>query len=280
MTKLSQVLTVVFLALALAIAPVRFGLKPNGTLTLEPPMALAKGGDDDDGEGGGGDDGGGDDGEGGGGDDGEGDDGDDGEGDDEDDDDGDDGEGDDGDDDGDDGEGDDKNDDGGDDDEGEEEQDDDETSSPSSNDRNASPDAGSYTPSGAISRIEVSGSGIEIRYANGAREEIKNGRYRVRDENGTRVIQRRATGPDVVRLRALAERVSIQSVVGRRQAGSAVDSVSGQGNSVTVTYGNGWTETLKRNSYTLKDPYGRTVVMRPATGQDKRRLSRIAQQNR
>ena len=55
-------------------------------------------------------------------------------------------------------------------------------------------DSGSYTPSGAISRIEVSSSGIEIRYANGAREEIQNGRYRVRDENGNRVVQRRATG--------------------------------------------------------------------------------------
>ena len=141
-------------------------------------------------------------------------------------------------------------------------------------------DSGSYTPSGAISRIEVSSSGIEIRYANGAREEIQNGRYRVRDQNGNRVVQRRATGADVVRLRAISERVSIRSVVGQRQAGSAIASVRSRSNAVTFTYRNGWTETLRGNTYTLSDPYGRTVAMRPATREDTRRLGRIAQQNR
>ncbi len=281
MLKFSQFLTVLLLALTVTIAPVRFAIKPNGSLTIELPMALAK--DGDDGEG---DDGEGDDGEGDDGDDGDDSEGDDGEGDDGEDSEGDDGEGDDGDD------GDDSDEDDADDDEGEDDDEDDdedgevddddndETNRASPSNRSVSPDGGSYKPSGAISRIEVSSSGIKIRYANGAREEIENGRYRVRDENGRRVVQRRATGPDVVRLRALSERVSIQSVVGRRQPGSAIEGVVTQRNSVTITYANGWTETLQRNSYTLKDPYGRTVVMRPATGQDKRRLGRIAQQNR
>lgn len=272
----SQIITLWLLTLAFILAPVRFVLKQDGSPSIELSAAVAKDDDDDDDDGddedsgdeGGDDD---DDEDGGGRDDDDGDeDGgrdDDDDDEDDDDDDDDDGAGEQNDD-----ESDDKND-------GENDEDDD-PARPSSSNSGSSSEGASYRPSGAISGIEVSSSGIEIRYANGAREEIKNGRYRVRDPRGRRVVQRQATGPDIVRLRALSERVSIKSVASRRQAGSAVQDVRRQGNSVSVTYGNGWTESLKRNTYTLSDPYGRTVVMRPATRNDTRRLSRIAQQNR
>ena len=263
MSKLSKMVTLLFLGVALGLAPIRVVFAPDGSVAVGTPLAFAKDGDDGDDEDGDDD-----------GDDDEGDDGDDGE-----DDDGDDGEDDDG-DDGEDDDGDDGEDDDGDDGEDDDGDDDDEASDSSRTRGNSEDDSGSYKPSGTISRIEVSSSGIEIRYANGAREEIKNGRYLVRDETGKRVVQRRATGPDVVRLRALSERVSIRSVVGRRQAGSAVESVRARKNAITVTYQNGWTETLRGNTYTLTDPYDRTVAMRPATREDTQRLSRIAQQNR
>lgn len=263
------------LSAAVLALPTRFEYDATRGFILSYAPAYAS----DDGEGDDGDDGEGDDGEGDdGGDDGEGDDGDDGEGDDGDDgddgegDDGDDGEGDDG-DDGDDGDG--EGDDDGDDGEG------DDNSGASGGGGNSNASTGGPDRDGqravSISRVEVSRSGVDIRYADGSREEIENGIYARTDRRGRTVAQRKATGPDISRLRALSQRVSIKSVTRRSTSSSSVKKIVINGDAISVKYGNGWSERINAGNYELKDPYGRLVVRRPATRKDKTRLRRLAQ---
>jgi len=53
-------------------------------------------------------------------------------------------------------------------------------------------------------KIEVSGSSIEVRYANGVKEELENGRYEMKDANGRTIVERVATAEDIARLTDLA----------------------------------------------------------------------------
>lgn len=135
---------------------------------------------------------------------------------------------------------------------------------------------GSYKPGGVIVRIEVSSSGVKIRYADGGREEIENGRYELRDPSGRRVERRTAKGSDIARLKAVSTRVSIRSVTRRDARQDDVQSVRTSGNSIRVTYANGWIENISGGTYRLIDPYERTVATRPATRMDRSRLQKLA----
>ena len=128
------------------------------------------------------------------------------------------------------------------------------------------------TARSAIVRIEASPSGIEIRYADGTRERIRQGRYQRRDAQGRVVENRRATGADVSRLRALAQSATIESVAAEADA-APTRSVSADGRQAEVSYANGWAERIRDGRYELIDPYGRTVVRRPATAEDRARVA-------
>ena len=268
-------------ALLLTALPLRIGHDANGKVILTYAPAMAKSGSGSDGDGGndGGEDGGDDGGEDGGDDGGEdgGDDGGEDGGDDGGEDGGDDGGEDGGDDDGEDG-GDDDGEDGGDDDDDDGDDDDGEDNADNQSGKNkrAVPVP---SPSLAISRIEVSNTGIEIRYADGTREEIEHGVYELKGRNGKTLLERRATGPDILRLRALAERVSIRSVTRGKPSKTGVARAEVNRNDIEIRYANGWLEIIKRGRYLLQDPYNRTVVQRPATAKDRRRLSKLAKQN-
>ncbi len=134
----------------------------------------------------------------------------------------------------------------------------------------------SYKPGGVIVRIEVSNSGVKIRYADGGREEIENGRYELRDPSGHRVERRTAKGSDIARLKAVSTRVSIRSVTRRDARQDDVRSVRSSGSSIRVTYSNGWIEDIFSGTYRLIDPYERTVATRPATRKDLSRLQKLA----
>ena len=244
-------------ALLLTALPLRIGHDANGKVILTYAPAMAKSGSGSDGDGGndGGEDGGNDGGEDGGDDGGE----------------------DGGDDGGEDG-GDDGGEDGGDDDG--EDGDDGEDNAGSSGKQGGKINRAVPVPSPslAISRIEVSNSGIEIRYADGTREQIEHGVYELKDRTGKTLLERRATGPDISRLRALAERVSIRSVTRGKPSKSGVARARANRNDIEIEYANGWSEIIKQGRYLLKDPYNRTVVQRPATTQDRRRLSKLSKQ--
>ena len=53
-------------------------------------------------------------------------------------------------------------------------------------------------------RVEISGSTILVRHANGMKESIKDGFYEMTDAKGRRIIKRRAMQPDRARLLGMA----------------------------------------------------------------------------
>ncbi|MDH3264791.1 MAG: hypothetical protein OEM24_12435 [Paracoccaceae bacterium] len=126
----------------------------------------------------------------------------------------------------------------------------------------------------AIVRIEASRSGIEIRYADGSRERIHRGRYERRDRQGRVVEDRRATGADVSRLRAIAQSATIESIPAEAE-GAPLRSVSADGREAELRHANGWVERIKDGRYELIDPYGRTAVRRPATSEDRARVAGV-----
>ncbi len=60
--------------------------------------------------------------------------------------------------------------------------------------------------SGDVSEVEVGRSGVEVRYANGWKEELEAGRYELKDPNGNTVVERVATSEDLARMRAISGR--------------------------------------------------------------------------
>ncbi|WP_245222554.1 hypothetical protein [Ruegeria sp. HKCCSP351] len=136
-------------------------------------------------------------------------------------------------------------------------------------------------PSGSagITKVETSASGIEVRYADGTKEEIENGRYERKNAQNRTVEERPATGADVSRLRSMANGISIDSVRSQGQsggAGSRPAKIEIQGNNIEVSYTNGWKEEIEGGRYELKDPFNRTVVERNATAADRQRLQSVA----
>lgn len=71
-----------------------------------------------------------------------------------------------------------------------------------SDDQGRSP-AGGSTVGGWVVKIEVSAAGIEVRYSDGTKEEIENGRYERKNSAGRTVEERPATQADFDRLSAL-----------------------------------------------------------------------------
>jgi hypothetical protein len=81
----------------------------------------------------------------------------------------------------------------------------------SANVRNSGLDApgraggGSVLPAGSQARsVEVSGQGIEVRYATGWKEEVEGSRYELKDPNNNTVVERPATAADRDRMLSLA----------------------------------------------------------------------------
>ena len=125
---------------------------------------------------------------------------------------------------------------------------------------------------GGILRIEVSSSGIEVRYVDGSRERIERGRYEFRDAAGRTVERRRATGADVSRLRALSENAAVRGSPGARLQERGLRALSVRGGEIRVDHTNGWSEEIRSGTYRLIDAFGRIVVHRPATEEDRVRM--------
>ncbi|OYX42343.1 MAG: hypothetical protein B7Z02_12440 [Rhodobacterales bacterium 32-67-9] len=90
--------------------------------------------------------------------------------------------------------------------------DDDDSSDDSSDDDSSSSSSSGGTSSGStdganggvtVSKIEVSSSGVEVRYSDGTKEEIENGRYERKNAAGRTVEERRATQADLDRILSL-----------------------------------------------------------------------------
>lgn len=53
-------------------------------------------------------------------------------------------------------------------------------------------------------KVEVSRNSIEVRHANGVKEELENGRYEMKDARGRTIVERTATAEDIARMNGLA----------------------------------------------------------------------------
>lgn len=148
-------------------------------------------------------------------------------------------------------------------------------------DRSSSDDSafrGSRSSGGAIrvTKIETSGNSVEIRYSDGTKEEIENGRYERKNASNRTIEERLATGADLSRLRSMANGVTIESVSRGAGTGTTPTKVERRGGNIEITYSNGWKEEIEAGRYELKDAFNRTVVERPSTAEDRRRLSSVA----
>lgn len=163
------------------------------------------------------------------------------------------------------------------DDEGDDESDDNSKRGGSNSSRS---DAGSKSSGPVrVTKIETSANGVEVRYSDGTKEEIENGRYERKNAQNRTVEERPATGADLTRLRSLANSVSINSVRSSGNGGNGANrpaKVEREGNNIEVRYTNGWKEEIEFGRYELKDPFNRTVVERPATSSDLQRLRAVA----
>jgi hypothetical protein len=121
-------------------------------------------------------------------------------------------------------------------------------------------------------KLERSAAGVEVTYSNGVREEIENGRFEQKDASGRTVIERTATAADFARLNANARNSGLAAF----PAGAGVPRVEVAGGAIEVSYPTGWREELENGRYELKDPNNNTVVERPATAADIRRLRMLA----
>ena len=109
--------------------------------------------------------------------------------------------------------------------------------------------------------------GIEVMLNDGSRVEIENGRFERKDARGRTVEERSATAADVARY--ASDNVAPR---GNRRGGGVVAKAEREGSSIEVVYNDGWKEEIEGGRYELKDNLNRTVVERPATNADLRRL--------
>lgn len=233
---------------AIALFPWEIDVHPFGLLhiKIESSKALAKGGDS-------GSDGGGNSGP-GGGDDGDSD--------------GDDGDGDDG--DGDDSGGDDGDDGDGDDSDHSDGSDDNESDGRS---RGAGSGGGEAdTAAVTVEKVMIVRGGVQIHLSDGGREEIRNGRFERFNARGQKIESRRARGSDAARVGALAGRVEFQDASDQADNTASAVLVTIRGRDIDVLFSNGWRERITGGKYTMTDQYGRAVVSRRATRDDRERL--------
>jgi hypothetical protein len=127
---------------------------------------------------------------------------------------------------------------------------------------------------GRVVRIEVRGGAIEVRYADGSRERIANGRYEFRDASG-RSERHTATGADIARLQKIAREAGAIPAEGNAQR-ARVERYEMRRGGIALYYSNGWTESVEAGTYLLVDPFKRTITRRAATRADLDRLIELA----
>lgn len=127
-----------------------------------------------------------------------------------------------------------------------------------------------------ILRVEVTRSDIDIAYADGSREAIRNGRYLRHDRADELVEARPARGSDVARLRAIGNRVAVPVAARPADAtGATLAGIERRGADIAVVYANGWREAVTADRYRMHDRFGRLVVDRPARSGDRARLEEL-----
>ncbi len=124
---------------------------------------------------------------------------------------------------------------------------------------------------------EIQGSHIEVRYANGFKDEIENGIFERKDPSGVTVSRRPATDADRARLTGAANRIS-RSLSRERDRAARTIHAEIAGDNIEIRYSDGWKEEIEAGRYELKDPNNNTVIQRRARQSDIIRLRQLAGQ--
>lgn len=147
-------------------------------------------------------------------------------------------------------------------------------------------DSGRSSRDGRRSRDAHDGSdGIEVRTSDGGRIEIENGRFERKNAAGRTIEERPARASDYTAL-GLSPQSAAAAGASRRPARTSerepgrqkiavgrVIKAERSGESLEVVYSRGWKEEIEQGRYELKDPDNRTVIERPATAADRKRLT-------
>ena len=115
-----------------------------------------------------------------------------------------------------------------------------------------------------IGRIEVFGSDITVRFADGSRERIEKGIYELRNVEGDRLDRHEATAEDIARLGDMASHWE-NAVKPLHSVVIKVEDVPGH---IDIIYNDGRKEQIDSGIYEIKDANNLTVLERPATQSD------------
>lgn len=124
--------------------------------------------------------------------------------------------------------------------------------------------------------VSITPDGIVVTFNDGARADIRNGRYSFQDPGGDVVESRRATGADIALMKSITNGLQAARPGAPGQRGVRVVRTETTPNRVRVSYSNGWMEEIRRGTYRLVDGFGNAVISRPASEADTKRLARLA----
>jgi hypothetical protein len=120
-------------------------------------------------------------------------------------------------------------------------------------------------------KIEVSGNNIEVKFSDGTKIEIENGRYERKNAAGRTVEQRAATPADRAALQALSvsPRVPSSTTTPPPADGTVRPvEIEHKVNGIEVEFSDGTKIEIENGRYERKNAAGRTVEERPATAAD------------
>jgi Ca2+-binding RTX toxin-like protein len=120
-----------------------------------------------------------------------------------------------------------------------------------------------------IRKLEIFGEDVDVRYADGTREEVEGGWYERKDSSGDTVEKRPASDADISRLTALAATYEASIV----PLDDVVVAVQIAGGEIDVIYDSGIKEEIEDGVYEINNANGRTIFERPATAEDFARLT-------
>ncbi|MFQ5623225.1 MAG: hypothetical protein ACE5FS_07485 [Paracoccaceae bacterium] len=118
-------------------------------------------------------------------------------------------------------------------------------------------------------KVEITADGVEVVFADGTKEEIRNGWYELKNTFGRTIAERRATQEDFMRLSQAAKNARGAATAATNASVVKFEQV---GDNVEVVYASGWKEEIQFGRYELKDANNNTVVERPATAEDLARI--------
>lgn len=124
-----------------------------------------------------------------------------------------------------------------------------------------------------VIEVDTFGREIEIRFDDGAKEEIEGGRFERKNANGDTIVERTATEDDIDRLVALA--ADFEASLGPINA--EVTKVEREGSSIEIIYDDGSKEEIEGGKYEREGPGDADLIERAASANDLARIEALVE---